>query len=447
MDTINTSEAQLLAKIISDTNLRQFFEAQTRGIDEECFTEDATLKAWEFIVNHVKQYKTLPSLRTVQEQIPTFSPGEAPERLEYYQDKVILQKQKSTMAGLIQDIALLLQEDRTEKALELISDKYQDLIRDIKMSDFGSFREMLDRIIEYEKRVSSGENPMGVPTGIKELDEHFLGFRPGDYAVLSGRPGEGKTTLALSMGFNAFIAGYKVSYITLEMPREQIFEKLDALATGISINKIKRMSLTKEELARYKRRAEQLHGAESDIRVHDRTGDCGIVTIEAILNQDEPDILFVDPIYLMKGSGKKNEWQNIKDNSNSLKRLAIQYRRPIVITSQINRAGKDSIIAGESPTIENLSYSDALGQDADHAFVLTGNARTRFYKTKRLTSIKLRGAEPKDIVVKWDPKTNFVEYFCEYSKLPSPDQEAQEVIKLQNTHAASAKDPLDDNAK
>jgi replicative DNA helicase len=430
---LNTSEAQFVHKLLEEKSLKEYFDCQTRGVNDNSFTEESPKASWKFIQDYTREYGDLPTLRTVQEQVPTFTPGPTPEQLAYYRDKLIRQMNRLKVANFATDLAQKVQDD-DPSIIDFIGRTYQALIGSERISDFGRFREMMDRIIEYSQRCIAGEEPMGVPTGIKELDDHFLGFRPGDYGVISGRTGEGKTTLALFMAFSAFMQGYKVSYITLEMPREQIFEKLDALATGISINKIKRLKLTEEELAKYKERAEQLKVGDSDILIHDRTGSCSIITVEAILNQDLPDILFVDSIYLMKTNGSKSQWEGIKETSNRLKQLAMKYRKPIIVLSQVNRDGADTIRGGELPSIAHLSYSDALGQDADHVFVLTSNDKTRFYHAKRLSTMKLRGAEEKDMMVKWEPTTNYFEYLDEYKNVKAPSKEVQDVLESQEAH-------------
>lgn len=440
MTEINTVEAQFLHRLVTESTLKDYFEAQSLGITDDAFTDEITQKTWAFIKEHITEYSSFPDLRTVQEQIPDFRSGETPERIEFYRDRLMRQFQKQQMGNFALELAQMVQSDRVERSLEYIGETYNKLIKGAKISDYGRFRDMSDRIDSYIQKKAAGESPMGIPTGIKELDDHFLGFRPGDYAVISGRPGEGKTTTCLYFAFSAFMAGYKVSYIVLEMPREQIFEKLDALATGISVNKIKRLSIPDGDMETYQERAREIASHESDIHVHDRTGDCSLITIEAILNQDEPDILFVDPIYLMKQQKGANEWQSIKRNSNAIKAMAMQYRTPIVVASQINRAGGESVKMGESPSLESLAYSDALGQDADHAFALTGNSATRANQAKRLSSVKLRGASPKDIVVKWDPTTNNIAYLCEYKDL-KVDKDTQEVLDLQKQYSQEAQSP------
>lgn len=440
---LNTSEAQFLHKLIQDHNLRVFFESRSLGIEETHFFEDIPKSVWLYIIHYVQTYNTIPALRTIQEQIPEFTPGQTPERMEYYRDKLIRQYQKNKIASFALELARMVQED-DDTAINFIGSTYDQLIRGTQIGEYGRFTEMPGRIESYNQRKAVGESPMGVPTGIPQLDEHFMGFRPGDYGVIAGRTGEGKTTLALFMAFSAFMAGFKVSYVTLEMPREQLFEKLDALATRIPIKKIKRLNLTDEELVRYQERAQEISAHEKDINVHDRTGACTTTTIEAILTQDEPDILFIDSIYLMRSLEKTKGWEGLKVISNELKALAMKYKKPIIVLSQVNRSGEEAIKIGELPTLGNLSYADSIGQDADHVLVITSNARTRFFKAKRLTTMKLRGESEKDIAVKWDPTTNFIEYLDEYHRLREPSAEMKQTIELQEGYIpqAEASGPL-----
>lgn len=432
---LNTSEAQFVHKVIEEKNLKDFFDCQASGLNEEVFSEEIPKAAWTFIQNHVRKYNSIPALRTVQEQVPTFTPAPVPDKFQYYRDKLIKQTRRTQVATFATELARKVRDDETN-IVEFIGTTYQTLIKSERLSDFGRFREMMDRILEYKRKQVAGEEPFGIPTGIKELDEHFFGFRPGDYAVISGRTGEGKTTFALFFAFSAFMAGFKVSYITLEMPREQIFEKLDALATGISIDKIKRLKLTDEEEVKYKQRAEEVKTHNSDILIHDRTGSCSVITVEAIINQDEPDIIFIDSIYLMKGTTAKSKWESIMEISNRLKALAMKYRKPIVVLSQLNRDAGEIIKGGDLPALTNLSYSDSLGQDADHVFVITSNEKTRFFHAKRLSTIKLRGTSEKDMLVKWEPKTNFIQYLNEYKAARLPDKEVLEVKQAQEAHGA-----------
>lgn len=70
--------------------------------------------------------------------------------------------------------------------------------------------------------------------GIEELDELLGRIEPGTMLLIEGRPGTGKTSLALSMMCkNALIYGYKALYITLIETPEKIIRKARKIGCSI----------------------------------------------------------------------------------------------------------------------------------------------------------------------------------------------------------------------
>jgi replicative DNA helicase len=69
--------------------------------------------------------------------------------------------------------------------------------------------------------------PGRIPTGIEPLDTLLSGgMRPGDLTVLGGRPGVGKTALALCVAANAAAAGVATTYACLEHDPSDLVERL-----------------------------------------------------------------------------------------------------------------------------------------------------------------------------------------------------------------------------
>ena len=44
---------------------------------------------------------------------------------------------------------------------------------------------------------------MGVPTGLRDLDDRLGGLHKSDLVIIAGRPAMGKTALATNIAFNA----------------------------------------------------------------------------------------------------------------------------------------------------------------------------------------------------------------------------------------------------
>ena len=67
----------------------------------------------------------------------------------------------------------------------------------------------------------------GVASGLVDLDNITSGFHPGELIIVAGRPGMGKTALALSMGRNAAVMDQVgVGMISLEMANHQLAMRL-----------------------------------------------------------------------------------------------------------------------------------------------------------------------------------------------------------------------------
>lgn len=62
-------------------------------------------------------------------------------------------------------------------------------------SSFRKMDELVSDAYEEISRLANQKDKMaGVPTGFKDVDELFHGFRGGDLVILAARPGVGKTS-------------------------------------------------------------------------------------------------------------------------------------------------------------------------------------------------------------------------------------------------------------
>ena len=89
--------------------------------------------------------------------------------------------------------------------------------------------------------------------------------------------------------------------------------------------------------------------------------------VQALIHSHQPDVVVIDGVYLLsENKGDSANWEKLTDVSRNLKRMADGHGIPIVGIHQANRAA-----AGKRVEIENIAYSDALGQDADLVIGLT----------------------------------------------------------------------------
>lgn len=214
----------------------------------------------------------------------------------------------------------------------------------------------------------------GVPTGYATLDERTNGPMAGHLWVVAARLGQGKTWVLVNMAVAAVAAGYKVQFVSLEQPREQILirahtimsEQLSKAGNG---PKFSSYDLTSGGVGAsvYRKFLRSLpKHYPGSLHISDRgRGQVGPLEVAALIERNKPDIVFIDYLTLMSMAG--DDWRAVQKLSGELKTMAMSYEIPVVTAAQVNRAGSSK---HEAPGVEHLAYSDSIGQDADAVITL-----------------------------------------------------------------------------
>jgi len=151
--------------------------------------------------------------------------------LEYYAEIV---KKKATLRNLIEAggrIAELGYDEITET--EEVLDRAESYIFDISSHhSVGSYQLVSDFLydhigkLEELHRDPNRHTITGISTGFPKFDEMTSGLQRSDLIIFAGRPGTGKTSLALTLARNAAIREKaSVGIFSLEMSKEQILER------------------------------------------------------------------------------------------------------------------------------------------------------------------------------------------------------------------------------
>jgi replicative DNA helicase len=214
----------------------------------------------------------------------------------------------------------------------------------------------------YEHR---GET-VGVPTGFFDLDRLLGGFQRADLIIVAGRPGTGKTSLALSIAdFAARKHGLCIAIFSLEMPAQQVVQRLVSGATGIESQRLRTGDITQEELARITRAMGEL--SETAVYIDD-TPAIAPMELRAKarrLQAEHPiDLIIVDYMQLMQaGVRMENRVQEVSYISRQLKSLSSELNVPLLACSQLSRAVESRV--DKRPLLSDLRESGSIEQDAD----------------------------------------------------------------------------------
>jgi len=250
--------------------------------------------------------------------------------------------------------------DRAEQAVlgTRPADKRHDAVRIAPLlTEYSAYVEYL-----YEHR----GQPLGVPTGLIDLDRLLGGLQKSDFDIIAARPGIGKTSLMLNLALNASQRFHqRVLIFSLEMSKEQIIERLVAQQSGIDSQRLRCGDLHDEEWPAFVQTTSAL--AEVGIWVDDTPGLTALQLrskARRIYAEHGLDLIMVDYLQLMETGGRgENRNQEISQISRALKNLARELNVPLLVASQLSRAVEQR--ADKRPMLSDLRDSGALEQDGD----------------------------------------------------------------------------------
>lgn len=206
----------------------------------------------------------------------------------------------------------------------------------------------------------------GVPTGFTNLDNKLSGFQKSDLIILAARPSVGKTSLALDFCRTAAVKhNTHVAFFSLEMSKEQLFDRMLAAQSRVDGWKLRTGKLSMEEdIERLQNGLNEL--AKAPIFIDDTPAN-NIVNMRSVLRRlkaEQPiGLVVVDYLQLMSTTRHYDSMVNqVTDISRSLKGLAKEFNVPVIALSQLSRGVEQR---GGKPRLSDLRDSGSIEQDAD----------------------------------------------------------------------------------
>ena len=234
--------------------------------------------------------------------------------------------------------------------------------------DFVPIRQVVLNALEKIENASKQSGTVtGIPTGFTDLDYRTAGLQPSDLILVAARPSMGKTAFVLNIAQHvAFREAKSVAIFSLEMSKEQLVNRLFSLESRVDAQALRTGNLSDADWESL------IEGAgiigDSKLIIDDTPG----ISISELRSKCRKykleqglDIIIIDYLQLMTGSGRGNEsrQQEISDISRSLKGLARELNVPVVALSQLSRAVEQR--PDKRPMMSDLRESGAIEQDAD----------------------------------------------------------------------------------
>jgi replicative DNA helicase len=253
-------------------------------------------------------------------------------------------------------------------AAELL-DRYQQMFIDIdarRGKDDGiHIQSLLVDVAGHLETVHNHPGTItGVPSGFCVLDNLLSGFQKGDLYVIAGRPGMGKTAMALSIAVNAAKSSRSCGIFSLEMSKEQLGQRLLSIEAQVNLLKFRTGKFTPGDWERTIAAAERL--SQTKIYFNDSAGLHYLELRRRARRYQKKwgiEMIIIDYLQLVKGDGKNGRVEEIASVSRNLKTMAKELNIPVIALSQLNRAVESR--EEKRPKLSDLRDSGAIEQDAD----------------------------------------------------------------------------------
>ena len=413
LNSINQYGSDFQIKVLSSLLTHKEFLTNIHDIiSDEYFENQAQKWAIKEILKYYDKYHTTPSLEVL---------------------KVELQKVDNDVLQVSIKEQLKLAYVTSDEDLEYVREEFTNFCKNqqlkkalmtsvdlLKAGDFDGIRTIVDNALkagqdknlghEYNKNIEDRyrkNSRITIPTPWERINELLQGgLGNGDFGLIFGNPGGGKSWSLVALGGYAVRLGYNVVHYTLELGEDYVGRRYDSFFTKIPVTKINSFKEKVEETI------PQLPGKL--VIKEFPTGRATMSTIESHLGKCadmgiKADLVIIDYVDLLSGRKKTRERKDeIDDIYSSAKGLARQLSVPIWSVSQVNRAGaQDKIIEGDKAA---GSYDKMM--ISDFAMSLSRKKEDKVNGTGRFHIMKNRyGMDGLTFSVNADTSTGHFEVF------------------------------------
>ena len=201
-----------------------------------------------------------------------------------------------------------------------------------------------------------------IKTYYPSIDKALGTLQGGDFLILAGATGMGKTCMALNLLMNMVKNGKRVLLFSLEMPIKQLQNRIISAKTGIDASKIRNFLMNDIEQQRYKNYIESEDFKKLNIDVCTEYN-ITVDKIKRVTEEVEPDIVFIDYLGLISSDINGNSYERVSQVSRDLKLAALSTNTPFFVLHQLNRIPSDR--KEKRPLLSDLRDSGKIEQDAD----------------------------------------------------------------------------------
>jgi replicative DNA helicase len=414
-------EHALITQVITNQDFASVIKAR---INEDFFQAPECKEVFRFLHQTYHSKATngaVPSTAMVQMHYPSFHFAPAYDTVPVLCQALKIQKLRMDLVQLSNELSIKAEKDPLAAMAELRSEAIKmstmaDTSEDISMAN--AWRTLHDRY----KAVQAAKGCLGIPYPWDPLNRATQGMQPGQFIVLYGRPKSMKTWVATWIATHAYkFARRRVLFYSREMSSMELMQRTACAMNRIDYEKyvngelqpelVDQMFSNMQELEDDEKAAVTMGGQRQPyfIITTDRGSESdvgGVAWLQAKIRELQPDVVFVDGMYLMKDdrtNSRSSDWRQIAHISQDLKLTARQFDVPVVGITQANRNAEKT----NGDDLTELAFSDSLGQDADAVFRIKKVLNREGKMELQVTAPGLREGKFDGMKIHGQPASNF----------------------------------------
>lgn len=343
---------------------RTLFESMRAVSNQNNVVDVITLTSYLMDKKLLEKVGGVDYLLQLSESVPTIAH-------RHYYLKIL--NEKSLLRKLIKQASDIIDSaygdvDNMNDYIGSVEKDFLNVTRDRNAGEFKDVKSVIQNVTDRLIMLQQTDGKVsGVKTGYYDLDKLTSGFQKGDLIILAARPSVGKTAFALNIAYNVSLkADEAVAIFSLEMPAEQLIQRIICCAGSLNAESLRSGSILKESNERYYAAAEKV--GKCNLYIDDTPGiKVGEIAAKCrrLKREHGLKMIVIDYLQLITGSsgGRESRQQEVSDISRQLKMIARELEVPVLALSQLSRSVEKR--DNKRPVLSDLRESGAIEQDAD----------------------------------------------------------------------------------
>jgi replicative DNA helicase len=359
-----------ITMIVSESDFYHGRHQKIFGVAKQLHDENrfdiGTLKTWLKEKELLESAGGVEYINQLRLSVPTMA------LVEYYANKIrdiAIKRRGMQLSYDIQEITVNQDFKNIEEYVSAVSSKFNNL----EMNKKGKMVSISDVMVKQIQKKVNGTVVKSPRIGLSTIDNWMNGIGRNRLIVVAGRPGTGKTALALKAARN--IAKEKfgpVPFFSMEMEAEELVDRILSDVCGIHYGQVQRGELDMGEKQLLLKSQGVMIGTELFIDDTPRM-DMGYISAQCRkMKRDHGqlgaviiDYLGLIELHQAKGENKSDAIGRV---TKECKNLARELGTSVILLSQMNREIEKRAV--KRPVLSDLRESGNIEQDADMVIFL-----------------------------------------------------------------------------